>query len=117
MQLGNPKRCTRVGSLFLRCSRCRWWCRGLIDGGLRPRGHCLFHVRWCSYYERGEFPPGERSDGEVVYGLPLLSSEATVVLSIKVPIGMKRALQANASAAGTTTSAYARAILADAALR
>lgn len=74
-------------------------------------------ARWCSHYERGEFPPGERSDGEVVYGRPPLSGEATVVLSIKVPAGMKRALQAKANAAGTSTSAYARAILADAALR
>lgn len=68
---------------------------------------------WCEAYERGEFPEGERTVGKVVYGRPPLSSEGTAVISIKVPIGMKKAVEQRAKAEGVTTSAYARAAIAD----
>ena len=63
---------------------------------------------WCDAYERGEFPEGERTVGR-----PPLSTEGTAVISIKVPIGMKRAVERKAKSAGMSTSAYARAALAD----
>lgn len=69
--------------------------------------------RWCESYENGEFPEGERTVGRVVYGRPPLSTEGTAVISIKVPIGMKRALEREASSEGVSVSAYARAALAD----
>ena len=69
--------------------------------------------RWCESYERGESPEGERTVGGVVYGRPPLSTEGTAVISIKVPIGMKRAVEAAAEQEGVSTSAYARAALSD----
>ena len=69
--------------------------------------------RWCDAYERGEFPEGEHTVGEVVYGRPPLSSEGSAVLSIKVPISMKKAIERQAQKEGMTTSAYARSALAD----
>lgn len=69
--------------------------------------------RWCDAYEKGEFPEGERTVGPVVYGRPPMSSEGTAVLSIKVPIGMKRALEREAKIEGISTSAFARSALAD----
>jgi hypothetical protein len=69
--------------------------------------------RWCSSYERGEFPEGEHSAGAVVHGRPPLSTEGTATISVKVPIGMKCAVEQKAKSAGMSTSAYARAALAD----
>jgi hypothetical protein len=69
--------------------------------------------RWCDAYERGEFPEGERTVGRVVHGRPPLSTGGTAVISIKVPIGMKRAVERKAKSEGVSTSAYARAALAD----
>lgn len=68
---------------------------------------------WCEAYERGEFPEGERTAGRVVYGRPPLSSEGTATISVKVPIGMKKAIEEQAKAEGVSTSAYARSALAD----
>lgn len=64
--------------------------------------------RWCDAYDKGEFPEGERTTGEVVYGRPPLSSEGTVVLSVKVPVGMKAALERRAKSQGMSASALAR---------
>lgn len=64
--------------------------------------------RWCEAYDKGEFPEGERTVGEVVHGRPPLSSEGTVVLSVKVPIGMKVALDRRAKSQGVSTSSLAR---------
>lgn len=69
--------------------------------------------RWCEAYEHGEFPEGERSSGQVVLGRPPLSTEGTAVISIKVPVGMKVAVEHAAAEEGVSTSAYARAALAD----
>lgn len=68
---------------------------------------------WCDAYERGEFPEGERSVGEVVMGRPPLSSEKTVTLNVKIPVGMKATLARKAAENGTTTSAYVRNVLAN----
>lgn len=68
---------------------------------------------WCDSYEKGEFPAGERTAGSVHYGRPPLSSGETVVISVKVPVGMKRAIEEKAKAEGVTTSAYARGALTD----
>lgn len=68
--------------------------------------------RWCESYERGEFPEGERTVGRAVMGRPPLSGEGTATMSIKVPVGMKRAIERKARSEGVTTSAYARAALA-----
>lgn len=40
---------------------------------------------WCDAYERGEFPEGERTVGEVVMGHPPLSAEKTTTLDVKDP--------------------------------
>ncbi len=69
--------------------------------------------RWCTAYEKGEFPEGEHTVGDVVHGRPPLSSEGSTVLSIKVPVGMKKALERKAKSEGTTASAYARSAIAD----
>lgn len=68
---------------------------------------------WCACYERGEFPAGEHSVGEVVMGRPPLSSEKTATLTVKMPIGMKEALVRRAEREGVTASAYTRSVLAD----
>lgn len=73
--------------------------------------------RWSEAYERGDFPEGEHTVGGVHYGRPPLSSEGTAVVSVKVPIGMKRAIEREASKAGISTSEYAREALADKLLR
>lgn len=69
--------------------------------------------RWCAAYEQGEFPEGEHSVGTVVHGRPPLSTEGTATISVKVPIGMKRAVERKAKSAGMSTSAYTRAALVD----
>lgn len=68
--------------------------------------------RWCESYEKGEFPKGERTVGSVVHGRPPLSEgEATVTLSVKVPVGLKEAIEQNAKAKGVSPSAYVRSVL------
>lgn len=69
--------------------------------------------RWCEAYERGEFPEGERTVGGVVRGRPPLSNEGSAVISIKVPAGMKVAVERKARSQGMSTSAYARDALVD----
>lgn len=67
---------------------------------------------WCESYEKGEFPDGEHTVGSVVYGRPPLSEgEATVTLSVKVPAGLKEAIEQNAKAKGVSPSAYVRSVL------
>jgi hypothetical protein len=51
--------------------------------------------------------------GQVVHGRPPLSvGEETVVISVKVPAHMKRAIESNAESAGVSSSAYIRNVLA-----
>ena len=47
-----------------------------------------------------------------MYGRPPLSEgEATVTLSVKVPAGLKEAIEQNAKAKGISPSAYVRSVL------
>ena len=68
---------------------------------------------WCDAYERGEFPEGERTVGEVVMGRPPLSAEKTTTVTVKIPVGMKATLTKKAEERGTTMSAYVRSVLAN----
>lgn len=70
-------------------------------------------ARWNESYDRGEFPAGERTVGTVVNGRPPLSSDKTVTIAVKVPLGMKKALIAKAERNGMTMSEYARSVFAD----
>ena len=70
-------------------------------------------VSWCDAYERGEFPEGERTVGEVVMGRPPLSAEKTTTVTVKIPVGMKATLTKKAEERGTTMSAYVRSVLAN----
>ncbi len=69
--------------------------------------------RWCAAYERGEFPEGERTAGGVVPGRPPLSTDKTVTLTVKIPVGMKAALVKKARERGKTASGYTREIIAE----
>ena len=64
--------------------------------------------RWCEYYDRGEFPPGEHSTGEIVHGKPPRTGAEQTSLTIKVPVGLKKAINAKAKSAGISTSAFVR---------
>lgn len=67
--------------------------------------------RWCEYYDKGEFPPGEHTVGEVVMGRPPLSGDRTVTLTVKLPEGMKAAVKRKADGEGVSTAAYVRSVL------
>lgn len=69
--------------------------------------------RWCDAYERGEFPKGERTVGGVVYGRPPLSEEGSVTFSVKIPVGMKKAIEKQAQKEGVSMGAFARSALTD----
>lgn len=68
---------------------------------------------WCAAYEKGEFPKGEHTVGDVVRGRPPLSGDETVTLSVKVPMGMKEAIRKRAAEEGMTPSEYARLALSE----
>lgn len=71
---------------------------------------------WCEALDRDEWPEGWKSRSEIVYGRPPPSVDGTVTLSIKVPVAMKQAIASEAKRRGTSTSNYARALLAEALL-
>ena len=68
---------------------------------------------WCASYEKGEFPQGEHTVGNVMQGRPPLSTDKTTTLTIKIPIGMKAALIKKAKERGQTASGYTREIIAE----
>lgn len=70
-------------------------------------------AEWESSLERDEWPSGWENVGEIVEGALPKSSTETVTLSLKVPVGMKRALEKEAESEGKSTGAYARGILAE----
>lgn len=74
-------------------------------------------ARWCDAYEQGEFPEDERTVGGVVQGRPPLSADDTVTISLKVPAGMKRAIDGEAKRRGLSASAYMRGAIADSLMR
>ena len=63
---------------------------------------------WCEYYDRGEFPPGEHSTGEIVHSRPPKKESEQVTLTVKLPIGMRKALKNYAKEKGISTSALVR---------
>lgn len=64
-------------------------------------------------YAAGKFPLDEYSVGDVIHGAPRsLSPEGSSVLSIKVPLAMKRAIQAQAEREHTTPSTLVRSMIA-----
>ena len=69
--------------------------------------------RWCRAYEAGEFPAGEHTVGGVVRGRPPLSSEGTVTFSVKIPVGMKAAMEKRAAEEGISMGALTRDALTD----
>ena len=68
---------------------------------------------WEKSLENDEWPSGWVNVGEIVEGRLPKAAPDTVTLSLKVPAGMKRALEKVAAAEGKSTGAYARGILAD----
>ena len=71
---------------------------------------------WCEALDRDEWPEGWKSRSEIDYGRPPLSVGGTVTLSIKIPVAMKQAIASEAKRRGTSTSNYARTLLAEALL-
>lgn len=71
---------------------------------------------WCEALDRDEWPEDWENKGEVVYGRPPSAANCTATLSIKLPEAMKQAIAAEAKKHGTSTSNYARALLAEAML-
>ena len=68
--------------------------------------------RWTEALDNDEWPEGEYSVGKVVVGRPPMSVEGSAVLSVKVPLAMKRAIEREAKSNGLTTSDYVRTIIA-----
>ncbi len=64
--------------------------------------------KWCESYDRGEFPEGEYSTGEIVHGRPPRTGAEQTILTVKIPVGLKKALNSKAKQAGITTSALVR---------
>lgn len=71
---------------------------------------------WSEALDNDEWPQGWENAGDVIYGKPPLSKGNSVTLSIKVPAAMKEKIAEEAKKKGTTTSNYARALLAEAML-
>lgn len=69
--------------------------------------------KWDESYEQGEFPEGEKTVSSVVYGKPPKSNEAMVTFSMKIPAGMKAALEKAAAKEGISMGSYARGALTD----
>ncbi|WP_028821732.1 ribbon-helix-helix domain-containing protein [Propionimicrobium lymphophilum] len=66
-----------------------------------------------STYASGEFPDGESAASDVIQGSPrALSPEGTAVLSVKVPVAMKRAIQEKAEKGNMTPSELVRSMIA-----
>jgi hypothetical protein len=68
--------------------------------------------KWSAALDRDEWPEGEYSVGSVIIGRPPMSAEGSVVLSVKIPVAMKRAIESEAKDKGITTSDYIRTLLA-----
>lgn len=68
---------------------------------------------WCESLDRDEWPSDWVNVGDVVHGKPPIDSGESVVLSVKIPLGMKRAIENRAKDRGVSTSAVARELLED----
>lgn len=63
-------------------------------------------------YAQGTFPPTEKNLGYVINGSPrALSPEGSEILSVKIPVAMKRALTATAESQHISTSELVRSII------
>lgn len=68
---------------------------------------------WCGYYDKGEFPPGEHTTSVVLRGRPPLSQVGTTPLTVKLPTGMKAAIEKKAAAEGLSVSADVRGVFSE----
>ncbi len=68
---------------------------------------------WSESLDHDEWPSSWENVGEVIHGKPPIDTDSNVVLSIKVPVGMKRAIENRAKNTGVSTSAAARKLLED----
>lgn len=66
---------------------------------------------WCQSLDNDEWPSGWTNVGDIVHGKPPIEADSNVVLSVKIPIGMKRAIENHAKNAGVSMSAAARELL------
>ena len=63
-------------------------------------------------YAQGIFPPGEKNLGQVINGAPRsLSPEGSEILSVKIPVAMKRAITTSARNQNISTSELVRSLL------
>ena len=74
-------------------------------------------ARWAEALDRDEWPDGWRNVGEVVDGKPPVAAEKNAVLTLKIPVSMKKAIEREAKNQGMSASAFARAALADKLIR
>ena len=70
---------------------------------------------WCEHYDKGEFLPNSQTTN-VISGKPAHTAPKSATITIKVPVGMKVALNKKAEQQGVTTSAYIRSALLKASL-
>lgn len=66
---------------------------------------------WEEALDRDEWPEGSYSVGPVIHGRPPLSSEGSAVISVKVPVGMKRAVEREAKNEGLSVSEFVRMLI------
>lgn len=69
--------------------------------------------RWCQSLDNDEWPSDWVNVGDIVHGKPPIETNNNVVLSVKIPVGMKRAIENRAKNAGISMSAAARELLED----
>ncbi len=70
---------------------------------------------WCENYEYGEFLPNSQTTN-IISGKPQHTTPKSATITLKVPVGMKVALNKKAKQQGVTTSAYIRSALLKASL-
>ena len=66
---------------------------------------------WCESLDRDEWPSDWVNVGDVVHGKPPVKSDDSVVLSVKISVGMKRAIEIRVKNRGVSTSAAVRELL------
>jgi hypothetical protein len=67
--------------------------------------------RWSEALDRDEWPEGWVNVGPVTIGRPPMSAEGSTVLSVKIPVAMKKAIENEAKGEGISTSDYVRSVL------
>jgi len=69
-------------------------------------------LKWGEALDNDEWPDGWRNVGEIVNGRAPTMASSVETLSVKVPAGMKRAIEREASAEGVSSSELVRSMLA-----